>query len=142
MSNITFNLSPDISPFNFSLAIFITFPSRCVLVPGSRVRQLIQPGTLKEVLGQEINAILAEALNSQLEAERDEALGRLPYERLEDSPKRNGFKLVSMPGFFGRLTLRKPVLRSGSLPSGLLTAIKTAGQSLAAFLPLKALFNL
>ena len=100
----------------------------------TRVRQLIQPGTLKEVLGQEVNAILAEAINVQLEAERNEVLGRLPYQRQEGSPKRNGFKPVSMPGFFGRLTLRKPVLRQGSFSSTLLTALKTAGNSLAAFL--------
>lgn len=102
-----------------------------------KVRKIAQPGVALEVIGQEVNAIIAQALDIQLEAERDEFLGRQPYERLENSPKRNGFKSTSVPGFFGRLFLHKPALRQGSLHSPLLTALKQAGKGLASFLAIR-----
>lgn len=95
-----------------------------------RVRMSLQPGTLNSIVASEISTVVMEALNAQLVAERDEALARAPYERVEGSPKRNGFKLVSLPGLWGRMTLRRPVVRSGSLPLRLLDALKAGGQRL------------
>ena len=95
-----------------------------------KVRMSLQPGTLNAIVATEVSAVILESLNRQLVAERDEALARAPYERVEGSPKRNGFKLVSLPGLWGRMTLRKPVLRSGSLSLRLLEALKTGGQRL------------
>jgi len=60
----------------------------------------------------------------------DEALAREPYERVEGSPKRNGFKLVSLPGLWGRMTLRRPVVRAGTLRLRLLEALKAGGRRL------------
>lgn len=95
-----------------------------------RVRMSLQPGTLNAIVAQEVSTVVMEALNAQLVAERDEALARAPYERVSGSPKRNGFKLVSLPGLWGRMTLRRPVLRTGSLPLRLLDALKAGGQHL------------
>lgn len=95
-----------------------------------KVRMSLQPGTLNSIVATEVSAVILESLNAQLVAERDEALARAPYERVEGSPKRNGFKLVSLPGLWGRMTLRRPVVRSGSLPLRLLDALKAGGQHL------------
>ena len=63
----------------------------------NRVRSTLQQGTINYIVGQEISSMIAEALNTQLAAERDNALGRQPYERLAGSGKRNGFKLFRLP---------------------------------------------
>lgn len=93
-----------------------------------KVRMSLQPGTLNSIVSSEVSAVILESLNAQLVAERDEALARAPYERVEGSPQRNGFKLVSLPGLWGRMTLRRPVLRSGKLRLRLLEALKAGGQ--------------
>jgi transposase-like protein len=90
----------------------------------------LQPGTLNAVIGHEISTIIVESLNAQLVVERDEALARVPYERVEGSTKRNGFKPVALPGLWGLMTLRRPVVRSGSLRLRLLEALKAGGQRL------------
>ena len=95
-----------------------------------KVRMSLQPGTLNSIMASEISAVIMESLNAQLVAERDAALARAPYERLEGSPKRNGFKLVSLPGIWGRMTLRRPVLRTGSLRLRLLEALQAGGRHL------------
>lgn len=96
----------------------------------NRVRMSLQPGTLNAVVSSEISAVIAESLSAQLVVERDQALARAPYERVEGSPARNGFKAVSLPGLWGRMTLRRPVLRFGSLRLPLLEALKAGGQHL------------
>jgi len=103
----------------------------------SKVRTTIQPGTISYIVAQEINAVVSEALNNQLAAERDNALGRLPYERAAGSTKRNGFKLMSLPGLWGRLTLRRPAVRAGSLSLPLLDALKAAGTGLRDMLAMR-----
>ena len=102
-----------------------------------RVRTALQPGTLNAVVASEISMMITDALNAQLKVERDQALGRDPYERSSESPKRNGFKLVSLPGLWGRLTLRRPVIRRGTIRLPLLDALKAAGQTLSEFLAVR-----
>ncbi len=102
-----------------------------------RVRTALQPGTLNAVVASEISMLITEALNAQLKAERDEALGRDPYERSLDGPKRNGFKLVGIPGLWGRLFLRRPVVRRGTLRLPLLDALQAAGRGLAHLLAVR-----
>jgi len=97
----------------------------------NRVRSALQPGTLNAIVASEISRIITDAFNNQLREERDEALGRQPYERFPESPKRNGFKLVSLPGLWGRLTLRRPVLRQGTMRLPLLDALKHAGHAIS-----------
>lgn len=102
-----------------------------------RVRSVLQPGSVQELVNQEINAIIADAFNQQLLREQEDVLGRAAYERKANTPSRNGFKTVSVPGFFGRLTLRRPDTRSAAGPSPLLTALRTAGHDLASFLAVR-----
>ena len=102
----------------------------------NRIREIVQPGTLQAIFSQELNNIIGDALNTQLAAERDQTLGRAAYER-KPGPARNGFKSTRCPGLFGPLTLRRPVIRKGSLPSPLLSALKQTGQHLRDFLALR-----
>lgn len=96
----------------------------------ARVRQAVQPGTLKTVIEAELNTLIADALNAQLKAEQDALLGRAPYARVPESPSRNGFKRFWLTGLFGKLALRRPVVRTGSLRSPLLEALRGAGRQL------------
>ncbi|MCD4814416.1 hypothetical protein K8S19_12085 [bacterium] len=59
----------------------------------NRTRESIQPGTIQAVFAQEINSIIGDALNAQLVAERDAALGCAAYER-KSGASRNGFKSI------------------------------------------------
>lgn len=95
-----------------------------------RVRMSLQPGTLNAIVAQEISTVIMESLNAQLVVERNEALGRAPYERAAVGPKRNGFKPVRLMGLCGEMWLRRPVLRSGSLKLPLLAALESAGKNL------------
>lgn len=95
-----------------------------------RVRQVVQPGSVKAIIDQELNAVFAEALNAQLKAEQEALLDRVPYQRRPGSPSRNGYKPTTVTGLFGRLLLRKPVVRQGTVPSPLLNALKAAGTRL------------
>jgi transposase-like protein len=103
----------------------------------TRVRNTLQSGTINHIVGQEISAMIAEAINSQLAIERDNAMGRLPYERVEGSVKRNGFKLFRLPGLWGRLTLRRPAVRAGRLALPLADALKAAGTGLRDMLAMR-----
>lgn len=81
-----------------------------------------------------LNQQLSEVLNAAMEQERDEYLGREPYERQEETKYRNGFKKVWVPGFLGRLELRKPVLRKKGFVCETLKALRTGSQALVGFL--------
>jgi transposase-like protein len=94
------------------------------------IREAIQPGILQNIAEQEIHSILANAFNAQLISERDQILGRNPYERRPGSSARNGFKETSVPGICGPMTLRRPVTRKGTLRLPFLSAIKQAGKEL------------
>jgi putative transposase len=93
-----------------------------------RVRQVVQPGTIKAVIEAEINGLIADALNGALKAEQEALLGRAPHERLPGSPSRNGYKRLWLPGWFGRLPVQRPVVRQGTVASPLVAALKAAGR--------------
>lgn len=95
----------------------------------ARVRQAVQAGTVRAVIETEINAVIAEALNGALDRERDALLGRAPYERLTDSPQRNGHRRVWVPGLLGPLGLKQPLLRIGSSISPLLRALRAGAHA-------------
>jgi transposase-like protein len=103
----------------------------------NRVREAVEPGALRALMEQEVNAVIVAALNKQLVVERDEILGREPYERQDGSRARNGFKLTHVPGLWGALTLRKPAVRRGVLRLPLLDALKTAGKGLVDVLAMR-----
>lgn len=94
------------------------------------VRQTVQPGTLQNVLEQEIHAILSEVFQNRMDSEYAEATGRDRYERSADAPWRNGTKPVIVPGLAGPMTLHRPVPRNGSVRLPVLEALKTAGKHL------------
>ena len=94
----------------------------------NKVRQVIQPGTVQYILEQEINSVITGALNAQLEAERDIALERAPYQRSGKKVSRNGFKILKIPGLFKGLTLSRPVVRKGSIRLPLVEALKAVGR--------------
>lgn len=96
----------------------------------NRVRAAVQQGTLQNILTQEINSTISAAFNAQLMSERDEALERPPYERVEGSVKRNGYKEFTVAGIWGSLRLRRPAVRKGTLFLPLARALKTAGTAL------------
>jgi hypothetical protein len=75
-----------------------------------RVEASLEPGRLMAIIEDQTHKILARTLNQVLESELSEALGREPFERGSVGRYRNGSKPLSLPGFFGRLSLRKPVL--------------------------------
>jgi transposase-like protein len=94
-----------------------------------KIRGGIQPGSLQGLLEAEVQAVLTETVNQMLSQEQAESLGRGRYERQPGSVYRNGFKSVGIPGFFGKLWLRQPVLRRGGPGSSLLRALRQAGQA-------------
>ena len=95
-----------------------------------RVKSVIQPEALQNIMTQEINSAIATAFNERLESERDIALERDQYQRVAGSVKRNGFKPFRIAGLFGRITLQRPVARSGALVLPLVKALKSAGTAL------------
>lgn len=103
----------------------------------NRVRTVIQQGTLQNILTQEITSAISAALNAQLESERDNALGRLPYQRINGSVKSNGYKEFTTTGVWGPLTLRRPAVRKGTLFLPLAKALKTAGTALRDILAIR-----
>jgi transposase-like protein len=66
------------------------------------------------ILEDQTHKILARTLNQALENELSEALGHDPFERGSGGRYCNGSKPLSLPRFFGRLSLRKPVLRGAT----------------------------
>jgi transposase-like protein len=95
-----------------------------------RIEGLLQPGDVMALIEDQTHKILAKALNQALEEELSAALGREPHERASDGRLRNGTRAVSVPGFFGRLWLRKPVLRTATPESPLLASLRRSGKAL------------
>jgi putative transposase len=100
----------------------------------SKVHSLLDPGLLQKWAAEALNRQVLEALNTQMLKERDEYLGRQPYQREADIVHRNGFKTVSTPFLGGFLSLRQPVLRRGGFISPTLAATRQAGKALVGFL--------
>jgi transposase-like protein len=72
-----------------------------------RVEASLEPGRLMPIIEDQTHKILARTLNQALENELSEALGREPFERGSGGRYRNGSKPLSLPGSFGRLSLRR-----------------------------------
>ena len=99
------------------------------------VKSAVGSRQIGQWVGEALNQQLSEAFNTQLEKERDEFLGSQPYERQEKPRYRNGFKQIFVPGFLGRLELRKPVLRKGKgFVSETLKALRDGSQALMGYL--------
>ncbi len=96
----------------------------------SLVREVVQPGTLQNVLEQEIHSLLSEVFQSRMDSEYAEATGRNRYEHRSGAPWRNGTKPVTVPGLAGPMSLQRPVPRNGSVRLPVLEALKAAGKHL------------
>lgn len=101
----------------------------------AQVRAVVDSGDLQVWVEQEINGLLVNALNARLKEERDEFLGRESYAaRPLEGAYRNGFRNMVLPGPFGRLALKKPVLRQGGFIPRTLEALREGTGNLMAFL--------
>lgn len=100
----------------------------------SKVKSLLDPSLLQKWASEAIAKQITEALDAQMIKERDEHLGRQPYQREEAAVHRNGFKTASVPFLGGLLNLRQPVLRIGGFISPTLTAARHAGRALVGLL--------
>lgn len=100
----------------------------------SKVKGLLDPGLMQKWAAEALNRQVLEALNVQMLKERDEFLGRQPYQREDAAVHRNGFKTVFAPFLGGFLSLRQPVLRRGGFVSPTLAAVRDAGKALVNFL--------
>jgi putative transposase len=100
----------------------------------SKVKDLLDPGLMQKWAAETLNRQVLEALNTQMLKERDEFLGRQPYQRETEPVHRNGFKAVKTPFLGGYLSLRQPVLRRGGFVSPTLAAVRDAGKTLVNFL--------
>lgn len=100
----------------------------------SKVNDLLDPGLMQKWAAEALNRQVMEALNTQMLKERDEFLGRQPYQRENETVHRNGFKTVSAPFLGGFLSLRQPVLRRGGFVSPTLAAVRDAGNALVRFM--------
>jgi transposase-like protein len=100
----------------------------------AKVRSFLDPALVQKWAADAFNRMVLEALNAQMVKERDEFLGRQPYQRDPDALYRNGFKPVSTPFLGGLLDLRKPVLRCGGFTSPTWKAVRKAGRALLGFL--------
>lgn len=96
------------------------------------VAQAIQPGFLEQMVFQQIRSSLIELLNTGLQAEATEILGRDRHQRrnFPEQPQRNGFKSVAIPGAFGLMSLLRPVIRTGTLDLPLLNKLRQSSQAL------------
>lgn len=100
----------------------------------SKVKDLLDPGLMQKWAAEAFNRQVLEAINAQMVKERDEFLGRQPYQRDTETVYRNGFKSVSAHSLGGLLTLQKPVLRCGGFVSPTWKAVRKAGRALLGFL--------
>jgi transposase-like protein len=103
----------------------------------ARVRDVVQAGGIRAVIEQEINSVIAHALNGALDGERDVLLGRAPYERQAGSVQRNGHRMIRVPGILGPLSLKRPLLRVGGYVSPLVDALKAAARTGVALLAVR-----
>ena len=98
------------------------------------IQHVVQPGIIENVINDEFNKILSKILNNAISDESNAILGRQPYERVDNSIKRNGFKHTTIAGFGSPISLKRPVIRKGTLKLPLLEALKQSGRDIIATL--------
>jgi putative transposase len=100
----------------------------------SKVQSMLDFNLLQKWASEAIAKQVSEALDAQMLKERDEYVGRQPYQREAEPVHRNGFKRVFIPFLGGRLGLKQPVLRRGGFVSPTLKVLRLAGKSLVSLL--------
>ena len=100
----------------------------------AEVGKAVEPERIREFVFREINTLISEAVNEAMVKERDELLGREPYEREGGSIYRNGYKRAAVAGCFGTVELNRPVLRKGTFFPEILRALIEAGKGMIGIL--------
>jgi len=98
------------------------------------VQHYMEPGIIQNVVNDVFNKEFSRIMNNALKDEATNELSRKPYERHPESVQRNGYKDTTIPGMAGAVTLKRPVIRKGTLKSPLLESLKKAGKGLLATL--------
>ena len=99
-----------------------------------KVRSCTQPGTVGTIIDSEMHAFLADVLQEKLREEQAALLGRRPYQRGGDSRKRNGFKPLRLKGLFRKIVIRRPVLRTATPQSPIISLFKAFGNGIVAMI--------
>ncbi len=99
-----------------------------------QIHNCMEPGTIQNILEDSFNKEFSRIMNDALRSEVTEMLAREPYQRQPGSIQRNGYKNCQIPGMYGPVTLKRPVVRKGALKLPLLEALKKAGKGLIATL--------
>lgn len=102
------------------------------LLARKKVRSSVQPGTVWNVMENEMLAVLTDVLDQRLREEQQELLRRPRYRRGGDGRCRNGYKPLRLKGLFHSIVLRRPVLRGKTPPSALATMLSRVGHNLMA----------
>lgn len=99
-----------------------------------KVRSSTQPGVVLNIIESEVSTFLSDIINQKLRQEQEQLLQRQPYERTTDRRYRNGFKTIRIKGMVKSLFVRKPVLRSKTPPSPVITLLRKFGNAFLASL--------
>jgi len=99
-----------------------------------KVRSCTQPGIVENIIDSEMHAFLADVLQKRLDDEQCQLLQRRPYQRGGDGRKRNGFKPLRLKGLFRKIVIRRPVLRSATPESPIITLFKSFGNGIVGML--------
>jgi putative transposase len=95
-----------------------------------KVRSCTQPGAIGNIIDSEMHAFLGDVLQEKLREEQASLLGRRPYQRGGDSRKRNGYKPLRLKGLFRKIVIRRPVLRTATPHSPIISLFKAFGNGI------------
>jgi transposase-like protein len=95
-----------------------------------QVENCMQPGTVENIFTDSFNKEFSRIINNALKEEAAQFLARKPYERQESCVHRNGYKNTVILGLDGPVSLKRPVVRKGSIKLPLLQSLKNAGTNL------------
>jgi putative transposase len=99
-----------------------------------KVRSCTQPGVVENIVDSEMHTFLADVLQEKLKEEQAALLGRRPYQRGSDGRKRNGFKPLRLRGLFRKIIIRRPVLRTATPHSPIISLFKAFGNGIVAMI--------
>jgi transposase-like protein len=99
-----------------------------------KIRSCTQPGVILNIIDSEMQAFLSDVLQKKLLEEQESLLLRRPYQRGGDGRKRNGFKHLRLKGLFRKIVIRKPVLRTATPQSPIISLFKSFGNGIVGML--------
>jgi transposase-like protein len=99
-----------------------------------KIRSCTQPGAIENIIESEMHSFLSDVLHKKLLEEQAQLLQRRPYERGGDHRKRNGFKPLRLKGFFRKILIKRPVLRTATPESPIVNLFKSFGNGIVAMI--------